>query len=133
MGTLPESVGGPGVSHHEMAGHHDHSPAAADAHHTMSSGETDHGSSPCPHCPLAGAMPGEPSPGSHALCSAGDDVADSGKTGVSVPVFKHVLSVPIVQVSVIHSHSSHAWTKQIPVDVTSPTVALNLRHCVFLI
>ena len=78
-------------------------------------------------------MAGAPSLGSHALCSAGDDVVDSAKTGVSVPVFKHLLTTPIVQFSVIHSHPSHARTKQIPVDATGPTVALNLRHCVFLI
>lgn len=134
MAASPESVADPGVSHHEMAGHHDHSHALAGAHdHTMSSGETDHGSKPCPHCPLSSSMAGEGSLGSHALCSAGDDVADSGKTPVSVPVFKHLLSAPIVHLPAFHSHPSHAWTKQLAVAATGQVVALNLRHCVFLI
>jgi hypothetical protein len=73
------------------------------------------------------------SSGSHAFCSAADDLADSGKAGTSPPLFKHVLSTVPVQLLPVPIRPSLARSALPPVEATAPRVALNLRHCVFLI
>jgi len=131
MGVPSEAVGQQDVHSHSSA-HHDHAQSGTHEH-TTSVDHGDHGPSPCPHCPLSIGMSDAASTSSHAYCAAGDDVADSGKASVSLPLFKHLLAVAVIQVDPVRSQPSSAWGKQLPVDASSPSVALNLRHCVFLI
>ena len=131
-----------GVSSNAVAQHDEHAHhvsasqdrTQASLHdHATSMGDADLAPSPCPHCPLSTTMAADTSTGSHAYCSAADEAADSGKSGVSLPLFKYILSVAVSQSAPVHSRPSSAWSKQLPVDATYASVALNLRHCVFLI
>lgn len=70
--------------------------------------------------------------GSHSACSVGDDASD-GKPTVAVPSFKHAQSVASFDPPLLDPESSPASTRQCRVDAAAPSVALNLRHCVFLI
>ena len=121
------------------SGNHEHSHAVS---HDRHAGAADHamsmeGSSgvpgACPHCPLSVGMSSEASTGAHAFCSAGDDVADSGNSGAFPLLFKHAVSSAVIQVDLALSRPSRACNNQRPLDVSSSAVALNLRHCVFLI
>lgn len=109
---------------HGMQLQHEHSMPSADE-----SGES-HG--PCAHCPPSVSMDGIGSPAQHAFCSASDDVSDAGKPNWSPPAFKHVLSMALVQFVPVGSRPSLASRQPAP-QAAPPSVALNLRHCVFLI
>ncbi len=123
------------------AAHHDG--AHADANHHAHAVAHDHASheapadpspaSPCPHCPLAGAMAGSAVAGSHSLCAAGDDVADGGKAGVSVPSLKYVPAAVTVAPLPIDAGPSPASQHQRLRGAATSAIALNLRYCVFLI
>jgi hypothetical protein len=124
------------IAPHESPAHvspnHDHAHAAVHDR-SMSVENGDRAPDACPHCPLLMGVSGDTSTSSHAFCSATDDLVDSGKTSVPLPLFKHVLSAAVIQIVPDRSQPSCAWTKHIRVDATAPSVALNLRHCVFLI
>jgi hypothetical protein len=119
-------------AHAHPSADHEHR-QVANHDHTASIDHGDRAHSPCPHCPLSTGMPKSGSTGSHAYCSATDDIADSGKAGVSAPAFKHLLSVAAIHVEPVRSQPSYGWSRQLPVNSAYPSVALNLRHCVFLI
>jgi hypothetical protein len=70
---------------------------------------------------------------SHAFCSASDDASDGAKPSWSLPAFKHVLSTALVELLPLESRHSFSSALQSPTDAVCPSVALNLRHCVFLI
>jgi hypothetical protein len=89
--------------------------------------------SPCTHCPLAATMAGHTSTASHAFCSAADDASDGGKPSVPTTALKLVLSVPIVELLPFDPGPSLARDRQRPRDADVTSIALNLRHCVFLI
>jgi hypothetical protein len=123
------------VSHHpaghESSGHHAHdaaAPAAPAAH-----GGTDApGSVHCPHCPAAGVMPGHTSSSAHSACSAAVDVAD--QTSSSPPAFaKHVPLVATFETPLpLALRPPAAQLTKTPAPHRS-AVALNVRHCVYLI
>jgi hypothetical protein len=119
----PRTSAPPGHDHAHSAAH-DHAVAEPPGEHSPSS--------PCPHCPLSVAM-ADASSSSHSLCSAADDASDGGKPSVSLPLFKHVAWVTRVELSPPALEPSTAWIRHLAVDETAHSVALNLRHCVFLI
>jgi hypothetical protein len=113
------------AGHHSHAAPHDHSVHVAAADHSPES--------PCPHCPLSVAMSGDASTSSHSLCAAGDEAADGGKAGVSLPSFKYVPAPVIVAPPPIDPGPSHASRQRRPSGAAASAVALNLRYCTFLI
>jgi hypothetical protein len=110
---------------------HDHSHAAA--HDDSAPSEQPDRPTPCKHCPLSVAMAGSGSTSSHAFCSAADDVSDGGKPSVPPIAFKTILSVPIVELLPFDQGPSLTREKQRQPDAATTSIALNLRHCVFLI
>ena len=113
---------------------HDHSQAVHHENHsTPPANQTDGSHGPCSHCPPSVAMNGAASSASHAFCSATDDGSDAAKPSWSPPAFKHVLSTALIQLLPAHSRPSLASAQQHPPEAAPPSVALNLRHCVFLI
>jgi hypothetical protein len=126
------------TEHHAGA----HAAATANAHaHEHSAMHGTHGQAepaaprdpltrPCAHCPLSAVMFGET--GSHSACSVGDDASDA-KPAVAVPSFKHAQFIASFDPPLLDPEPSPAWTRQCRVDAAAPSVALNLRHCVFLI
>jgi hypothetical protein len=86
----------------------------------------------CPHCHTAQAMPNHASSSAHAFCSAFNDVSDQSSS--SVPTFaKHIFLVAAFETLpplAFHPPPRHITRK---IDPTRGAVALNLRHCVFLI
>ena len=112
---------------------HDHSHAVHQEHSTPPADQTDGSHGPCSHCPPSVAMDGAASSASHAFCSATDDVSDAAKPTWSPPAFKHVLATALIQLLPADSRPSLALAQQPPPEAAPPSVALNLRHCVFLI
>jgi hypothetical protein len=88
----------------------------------------------CPHCPLPDAIPGHVSPADgHSFCSAYDDVADQTSGGSPPSFVKHVLLIAAFEIPPplgLHPPRSRT-TRELARARTS--IALNLRHCVFLI
>ena len=121
------------ASHTGAAAGHDHAHPAAHDYAVSEQPAEQSPKSSCPHCPLSVAMSADASSSSHSLCSAGEDTLDAGKLSVSVPVFKYIAWTVRVELAPADLRPSTAWTKHLAVDETLSTVALNLRHCVFLI
>ncbi len=127
------------AAHHDAAMHHASQPASAAHHHgddhsaPTAQLESPAQPSSCAHCPLAMAMAGHDSTASHSFCSAADDVSDAGKPSVPTTAFKLVLSVPIVELLPFDPGPSLARDRQRPRDADVTSIAINLRHCVFLI
>jgi hypothetical protein len=119
-------------------GPHDHSHGAAPARSTQaaangaSSEPERHPSGHCPHCPVSAPGPAYAGGGAHAFCSPLDD--GSGPTSVQHPTLaKHVV-VSAHQAIAPPPISRSRVTRLATADAsTRCTVALNLRHCVFLI
>jgi hypothetical protein len=86
----------------------------------------------CPHCPLTAAMPGHSPSSAHSFCSAVDEGADQTSAS-SLPAFAKV--APAVNTFEIPALSSWRPPPIRSIAAVSPpiTVALNVRHCVFLI
>lgn len=112
---------------------HEHSHAVHQEHSTPPADQTDGSHGPCSHCPPSVSMDGAASSASHAFCSATDDGSDAAKPSWSPPAFKHVLSTALSQLLPADSRPSLASAQQPPPEAAPPSVALNLRHCVFLI
>ena len=112
---------------------HDHSHAVEHDHSTPAADQDAGSHGPCTHCPLSVGMTANASSGSHALCSATDHASDGAKLGWSPPVFKHVLATAVIELPPIEPRPSLALAQQPRPEVPCPSVALNLRHCVFLI
>ena len=119
--------GDAGAGQHEHAAVHDHSASTAQPKSPLEP------ASPCVHGPLAATMAGHGSSESHSFCSATDDVSDGGKPSAPTTAFKLVLSVPIVELLPFDPGPSLAREQQRPCDADVTSIALNLRHCVFLI
>jgi hypothetical protein len=131
MGVPSQAIADQDAHAHSSA-NHEHTQVVAHDHATsVDAGDRAH--SPCPHCPLSTGRSESVSTSSHAYCSATDDLADSGKTSPSLPPFKHLLSVALIDVDPVRSQPRYGWSRRLPVDSAFPSVALNLRHCVFLI
>jgi hypothetical protein len=134
--TVPNA---PGAHHSDVApvgtspAAHDHSHAIDHDHSTPAADQEGGSHGPCSHCPLSVAMTASASSGSHASCSASDHASDGAKPGWSPPVFKHVLATALIELLPIEPRPRLALAQQPPPAATSPSVALNLRHCVFLI
>jgi hypothetical protein len=120
------------VSHQGGAPSHAHSPAASHEHGAPLDRGGEPVPSPCPHCPLT-AAPSSNAASAHSFCSAGDDVADSGKSVTTLPSFKHVLLAAVVELLPVDREPRFSPPRRPPTEVAAPSVALNLRHCVFLI
>jgi hypothetical protein len=112
---------------------HDHVHAMEHEHSTPPVDQRDGSHGPCSHCPLAVSMDGSASSSSHAFCSAADDASDTAKPNWSPPALKHVLSTALIRLLPVDPRSSLASARQPPPEAAPPSVALNLRHCVFLI
>jgi hypothetical protein len=112
---------------------HDHSHAVEHDHSTPAADQEGGSHGPCSHCPLSAGMTANASSGSHASCSVSDHASDGAKPGGSPPVFKHVLATALIELLPIEPRPRLAFAQQPPPEATSPSVALNLRHCVFLI
>lgn len=112
---------------------HDHSHAVEPDHSTPAADQDGGSHGPCSHCPPSVEMTATASSGSHALCSATDHASDGAKPGWSLLVFKHVLATALIELLPIEPRPRLAFAQQPPPEATSPSVALNLRHCVFLI
>jgi hypothetical protein len=113
------------ASGHSHSATHDHAVRAAPADHSPVS--------PCPHCPLAATISGDPSTSSHSFCASGDDTADGGKAGVALPSFKYVPPGVILAPPPIDPGNSRASRQRCPGGAAASAVALNLRYCVLLI
>lgn len=118
-------------SHLAGAPNHDHAHAVGHEHGTPS-GEIEHAPSPCPHCPLVAVLAGSVA-GSHSFCSAADGASDGGKSVTTLPAYKCASSAAVVEVFPPDREPSPSSPRQPPTEVASPSIALNLRHCVFLI
>jgi hypothetical protein len=112
---------------------HDQSHAVEHRHSTPPADRDDGSHGPCSHCPPSVSMAGAASSASHAFCSASDDASDAAKPSWSPPAFKHVLSTALIQLLPVDFLPSLASAPQPPPEAAPPSVALNLRHCVFLI
>jgi hypothetical protein len=115
---------------HAAGSSHDHQHAPAHEH-GPSSGDVERAPTPCPHCPLAVSMSGY-APSAHSWCSASDDAAD-GKSVTTLPPFKHAPLAIVVELLPVDPGPSISSPRQPPPEVAAPSVALNLRHCTFLI
>ena len=125
---------GPMHDHSETHGH------AADGVHNSHALAHEHGGSSqshgtCPHCPGSlGGSTNSQSTGAHIACSVLDDVSDSaGHTSVQKWDLKY--SLPVLQpafLSIAAPRRGAHDTWQAAPPPSSP-IALNLRHCVFLI
>jgi hypothetical protein len=131
--TKGDPVSHHGASHSDSAlGSHDHS------HPATHGGATQPDESPlspnrCPHCPLAASMPGHTPDNSHSFCAAVDDTSERAQPSPPSLLQKHVLLAPLLDLappSVLPPPGIAASRRLAP--AFSP-VALNLRHCVFLI
>jgi hypothetical protein len=69
----------------------------------------------------------------HSSCAAGDEGADGGNAGVSLPKFKYASPSAIVAPPLIYPGPSHTARQQRRSVAALSAVALNLRYCVFLI
>ena len=139
------ALSAPVSAQHAAPADHDHGALHATASHDRShapahdrpagpSEQHEHQpATPCAHCPLSIAMAGAGSTGSHAFCSAVDDVSDGGKPSPPPAASKTVLSLPIIELLPFDHGPSRALDKRRPRDAAAPSIALNLRHCVFLI
>ena len=112
---------------------HDHSHAVEPDHSTPAADQDGGSHGPCSHCPPSVGMTANASSGSHALCSATDHASDGAKPGWSPPVFKDVLATALIELLPIEPRPPLAFAQLRPPEATSRSVALNLRHCVFLI
>jgi hypothetical protein len=90
-------------------------------------------STACPHCPLSVGMASSTAASSHALCAAGDEVADGGKAPLPVPMFKHVAALVVGELPPLDPGPRPAWSQRRPSGAAGTAVALNLRYCVLLI
>lgn len=87
----------------------------------------------CPHCPASAAASGEAAAGAHAFCSASDGLSDSGQSSAPRLLLDHLALLahfelpPAPLLRPASAAISHA------VRPAYASVALNLRHCVFLI
>lgn len=118
--------------HADLAAGHHHLHPAADDRAPPAAADDHSAATPCAHCPLAMAMSSGTATGSHSLC-AGDEVADGGKPGVSVPAFQLLPALATVHPPPIDVRPSRAYRQQRPSGAAGAAVALNLRYCVFLI
>jgi hypothetical protein len=116
-------------SHAHAISSHDHSHAAVHEH-GISSDAASHSPSPCPHCPLAVGMVGT---SSHSFCDVVDDASDGGKPSAPPVLFKPLPSAAVVELLPVDQEPRRASPRRPPVEATTPSLALNLRHCVFLI
>jgi hypothetical protein len=125
-GATGEAAAAQGSHHagaHEHSAQHDH---AGSAEH---GGLGNPAPARCPHCPPAGPMPGHVSSSAHSFCSAVDDVSDQTPP---VPA-KHVPPVATFETPrPLSFHSPPPLFARSSVPLRS-TVALNVRHCVYLI
>jgi hypothetical protein len=78
-------------------------------------------------------MPGHSVSGAHAFCAAWDDVSDHSQPSVSLPLLKH-LALPVAfEPPPSIALRSPTIRPSPPPALARASVALNLRHCVFLI
>jgi hypothetical protein len=130
--------GGVGPAAVESSGPHDHSQGAAPARPTQTASESagsdaaHHPSGHCPHCPVSAPGPAHAPAGAHAFCSPLDD--GSGPSSTQHPTLaKHVVASAHQAIAPPPLSRSRV-TRLAQADAsTRCTVALNLRHCVFLI
>jgi hypothetical protein len=122
--------------------HHGDVPSASHEHSHMGAhgdggamGEhvSQHSPERCPHCPLSAGMPGHDSSGSHSSCSALDDVADYAQPSTSLPSVKYVLPAPVLEISATRLFRPPDAAAARLRGPAYSSVALNVRHCVFLI
>jgi hypothetical protein len=110
---------------------HDHEHANVDETNAVGQQSSDeHSSGHCPHCPLTGAIAHTPS-GAHSFCSADDAVAT--EPSPSPPIAKHVAVATAFETMphvALHPPPRYMARQIAP---TRSAVALNVRHCVFLI
>lgn len=119
---------------HDAAAQHDGSHSSSHDH-AVHGAEPEQPAAPpssCPHCPPGAMLATDGGTGSHSFCSAGDDVADGAKPSVP-PTFKTNLSLPLIELGPIDPGLRPVRDQHRPPDATATSVALNLRHCVFLI
>jgi hypothetical protein len=112
-------------AHEHAVDHGDHGSVDQDNHAQRSPAH-------CPHCPMS-TTPGHAMPSAHSFCSAFDDFSDQASVGSQPPLVKHVLLIATYepQRTLILRPPPTPLTR-----VTMPNhsaVALNVRHCVFLI
>jgi hypothetical protein len=121
--------------HHLSASDHSIEPDHAVAHgHAAASPAKAQHSAPahCPHCPLTAAMAGHAPSSAHSFCSAVDGVADQTAAS-SLPTFAKVVLAGATFEIPLPSSWRPPPIRFIPAVSPPTTVALNVRHCVFLI
>jgi hypothetical protein len=122
---------------------HDHSEAHghAGAHAGQAHSEdgalhargTSHSHGACPHCPVFSGGSSSDSAATHVVCALLDDVSDSGaQTSAQKTELEHFALAQPIYVSPLELQSSAHLFSPIVAPVYR-SVALNLRHCVFLI
>lgn len=121
------------AAHAQPAVGHDHSHTAPHHHTAAVVTDSELPPTPCPHCPLSVGMSAGGTTGSHALCAAGDEVADGGNAPLAVPAFKHAAAVVVSELPPLDPGPSPASSQRRPSGAATTAVALNLRYCVFLI
>jgi hypothetical protein len=123
----------PAAGHDSLhAAGHDQSHLAAHDGFTPPDGSSDPRNH-CPHCPLAPSMPGHGPDATHSFCSVVDDASDVAQPSGSYLVPKYVPLTPIFELpppSLLRPPGIRASRVLAP---TISSIALNLRHCVFLI
>jgi hypothetical protein len=86
----------------------------------------------CPHCPLTGGIAHTPS-SAHSFCAAGDDVANELSVSSSPPIAKHMaVATVFATMPPLAFHPPPRYLAR-HTTATPSAVALNVRHCVFLI
>jgi hypothetical protein len=115
--------------HHgaHVAGHHEHSGA-----HSTSIAERAQSPHHCPHCPQPSS--GHAATGMHAFCAAANDVSDVAQPGaLKIPPLKHVLATPLLELPPPSLQRPSGAPVAMPPVKPGESIALNVRHCVFLI
>jgi hypothetical protein len=122
---------------HDHSDAHGHAAHAGQAHSedgALHAQGTSHSHGACPHCPVSSGGSSSDSAAKHVVCALLDDVSDSGaQTSAQKTELEHfaLLAQPIY-VSPLELQSSAHLSSPIVAPVYR-SVALNLRHCVFLI
>jgi hypothetical protein len=122
-----------GAAHSDSAsGNHEHSHPATHPGATPLAGSP-HSPSHCPHCPQSASMPGHASGNSHSLCAAVDDTSDRTQSSTLPLHLKHLLLAPLLELAPPSLHPPPGIPASRMLVPPCSSVALNLRHCVFLI
>jgi hypothetical protein len=118
-------------SSHELHSHQ-HADDRGDSHSMEHQASSEHVPEPCPHCPL-GAAPGHSGSDDHSFCSAFDEPSNQTSATWQPPAAKYVLLIATFESPPPLTIQRRSTRPPPELARWQSPIALNLRHCVFLI